>query len=188
MKLVASDVRRLARRALVLFAALGLAGALAADGWRLWRALDYNREIDRIGAPTLPPGGVAEPAASTLFVRGHASVAAGRTADALAQFQAAGRDTRYTLAAQYDIGNIHLREALALQERNELQNNPQPVELAKRHYRAALRADPSHWPSKYNLERALQLAPETAEDNTPASGHAADRAVTSLRGFTLGLP
>jgi mxaK protein len=91
------------------------------------------------------------------------------------------------VAATYNIGNLHLREALELESRGELQNQPQAAELAKRHFRAALRVDPTHWPSKYNLERVLHLAPE-AGDDTVAPGHAADRVVTSLRGFTLGLP
>lgn len=183
-----ATVGRQARRIAFVLAVLVLLGAVLADASRLLRAVRYNRALDTAATAQPPAEGDAEPPASTLFVRAHAAAQAGRTTDALAQYQAAGRDVRYTVAAQYNLGNIHLREALALQQRNELQNNPQPVELAKRHYRAALRADPAHWPSKYNLERALQLAPETAEDNAPAAGHASDRVVTSLRGFTLGLP
>ena len=38
------------------------------------------------------------------------------------------------------------------------------VELAKQSYRDALRADPSDWDARYNLERALQLAPEVDEN------------------------
>jgi mxaK protein len=178
----------LVRRLVVGGAALALLAAVAIDGSRLLRALEYNRVIDAAETAGAVDATAARPPASTLFVRAHAAAQARRPADALALYQAASRDARYTVAAQYNLGNLHLREAMALQERNELQDNPQPVELAKRHFRAALHADPSHWPSKYNLERALQLAPESPEDNTPAAGHAADRVVTSLRGFTLGLP
>lgn len=168
-------------RVVVATLALVLAAVAAAQAWRLFDAWRYNRAFDATATPRLdaPP--------STLFVRGHAAAGQGRVQEALTLYQAAARDPAYAVAAQYNIGNLHLREALALHSRGELQNNPQPAELAKRHYRAALRAEPAHWPSKYNLERVLHLAPEGG-DETIAPGHAADRAVTTLRGFTLGLP
>jgi len=175
------------RRALVTLAVLAW---LAVSAWQLaqlGRALRYNQLIDQPDAPRAD-GAVEEPA-SALFVRAQAAARSpARQQEALALYQAAARDPAYTVAAQYNLGNLHLREALALQLRNELQANPQAVELAKRHYRDALRSEPTHWPSKYNLERALQLAPETADDAPTQPGRAADRAVTSLRGFTLGLP
>lgn len=174
-------MRRRVGRAVVATLALVLAVVAAAQAWRLFSAWRYNRAFDSPVTLQLdaPP--------STLFVRGHAAAVQGRVQEALTLYQAAARDPAYGVAAQYNIGNLHLREALALQARDEAQNNPQPAELAKRHYRAALRAEPAHWPSKYNLERALHLAPEGG-DETIAPGHAADRAVTTLRGFTLGLP
>jgi mxaK protein len=176
------------RRALLATAAVALAAAAVTDGTRLVRAWRYNQAIDHAAVDTPLAEDLAGMVPSTLFVRAHAAAEAGRLQDALTLYQAAGRDAGYTVAAQYNLGNLHLREALALKLRGELQNNPQPAELAKRHYRAALRADPTHWPSKYNLERALHLAPELPDDSPVVAGHAADRAVTSLRGFTLGLP
>jgi mxaK protein len=184
---------RIARRAVFVLAALALLTAVAIDGTRLLRALRYNAALDdapawSARAASAAADGTAELPGSTLFVRAHAAASAQRTQDALVLYQAASLDPAYSLASHYNRGNLHLREALALAQRDELQRNPQPAELAKRHYRAALRIDPEHWPSKYNLERALQLAPETPDDAAAAAGHAADRAVTSLRGFTLGLP
>jgi mxaK protein len=178
----------LLRRVLSAATVLALLVAAAVDATRLVRQWRYNQALDHAAADTTPLTDTDGVPASTLFVRAHAAAAAGRTQDALALYQAAGRDAGYAVAAQYNLGNLHLRDALALKLRDELQHNPQPTELAKRHYRAALRADPSHWPSKYNLERALHLAPELPDDTTAAPGHTADRAVTSLRGFTLGLP
>lgn len=188
------SARRIAWRVGVALAALALLCTAAIDGWRLLRALRYNEALDAApawaqhAASAAAEDGTAELPASTLFVRAHAAAQAQRVQDALVLYQAAARDADYSLAAHYNLGNLHLREALALAEREELQRNPQPAELAKRHFRAALRIEPAHWPSKYNLERTLQLAPETADDGAAAAGHAADRAVTSLRGFTLGLP
>jgi mxaK protein len=187
------NVARIAWRAVVLLAALALVTSVAIDGARLVRALRYDAALDAAPAwsaraASAVDDGNTELPASTLFVRAHAAASAQRLQDALVLYQAAALDPAYALASHYNLGNLHLREALALAQRDELQRNPQPAELAKRHYRAALRIEPSHWPSKYNLERTLQLAPETPDDAAVAAGHAADRAVTSLRGFTLGLP
>ena len=38
------------------------------------------------------------------------------------------------------------------------------VELAKQSYRDLLRETPGDWDARYNLERALYLAPESEED------------------------
>ncbi len=197
--------QRLRRTAFVLACAALLALA-AIDGLRLARALRYNAALASLAAApavvaaidattttttataTEAAAGTDDAPASTLFVRAHAATRAQRSVDAMALYQAASRDPAYAVAAHYNLANLHLREALALAERDALAANPQPAELAKRHYRAALRRDPGHWASKYNLERALRLAPESADDAGAAAGHAADRAITSLRGFTLGLP
>lgn len=187
------------RRAAVLLAGAALLALAATDTLRLARALRYNAALDAApagaaasdAASSAAAGTVAgtdDAPASTLFVRAHAAALAQRSVDAMALYQAASRDPAYAVAAHYNLANLHLREALGLAERDALAANPQPAELAKRHYRAALRLDPGHWASKYNLERALRLAPESADDAGAAAGHAADRAITSLRGFTLGLP
>jgi mxaK protein len=45
------------------------------------------------------------------------------------------------------------------------------LELAKQRYRDLLRVNPLDWDARYNLERALRLAPEEAafaEDAVPA--------------------
>jgi len=34
------------------------------------------------------------------------------------------------------------------------------VELSKQRYRDLLSEEPYHWPARYNLERALRMAPE----------------------------
>jgi mxaK protein len=49
--------------------------------------------------------------------------------------------------------------------------------------------DNSDWDAKYNLERALRLAPEAEEEiEAMAAPPGAERAITTMRGFTLGLP
>ena len=62
------------------------------------------------------------------------------------------------------------------------------IELAKDTYRAVLRAEPSAWDAKYNLERALRLVPDPddSDDEDLPPPQQSERALTTMRGFTLG--
>ncbi len=64
--------------------------------------------------------------------------------------------------ALYDLGNLHLRQALRAVLGDETQSLPL-AELAKQSYRDELRRNPDDWDARYNLERALRLAPEEDE-------------------------
>jgi mxaK protein len=66
------------------------------------------------------------------------------------------------IAALYNAGNLQLREASKGGPDAAVRALPL-VELAKQSYRAALRRDPQSWDARYNLERALWLAPELEE-------------------------
>ena len=63
------------------------------------------------------------------------------------------------LIALYDLGNLHLHQAIQYGLADEAQSLPL-TELAKQSYRDLLRRDPTDWDARYNLERALRLAPE----------------------------
>lgn len=76
-------------------------------------------------------------------------------------------DLRQT--ALYDLGNLHLRQALKSDREDEAQSLPL-TELAKQSYRDALRKDPMDWDARYNLERALRVAPEEDEDSGEDTG------------------
>ena len=65
--------------------------------------------------------------------------------------------------ALYDLGNLHLRQALQAGLDDEAQSLPL-LELAKQSYRDLLRRDPDDWDARYNLERTLRLAPESDDD------------------------
>jgi mxaK protein len=67
--------------------------------------------------------------------------------------------------ALYDLGNLNLRQAVQYGLADEAQSLPL-TELAKQSYRDLLRRDPTDWDARYNLERALRLAPE--EDADPS--------------------
>ncbi len=71
--------------------------------------------------------------------------------------------------ALYDLGNLHLRQALRVGLDDEAQSLPL-VELAKQSYRDLLRRDPNDWDARYNLERTLRLAPEDDDDTDEDTG------------------
>ena len=83
---------------------------------------------------------------------------------ALKAYKAIGRDAPPPLAsaALYNAGNLQLRQALKEGPDAVVRALPL-IELAKQSYRAALRRDPGDWDTRYNLERALWLAPEVEE-------------------------
>ena len=173
---------RLAAPALLLAAALGL---LAYHGAQLWHALRVERAVRQ--PPAGPTALDAHP--SVQFAHAHAHAAAGRRQEALALYLAAAREPRLAAAAHYNSGNLHLREALALAEQGTLAAQPQAAELAKARFREALRLKPEMLPARYNLERALWLAPELPDEVPPSlPPPPAERALTTMRGFTLGLP
>jgi mxaK protein len=60
--------------------------------------------------------------------------------------------------ARYDLGNLALRQALKMGSADE--KLPAMLELAKQQYRDTLVREPANLAARYNLERALWLAPE----------------------------
>jgi mxaK protein len=98
------------------------------------------------------------------------AMALGRAGDyegALFAYKAVIQGSRADLRhlALYDLGNLHLRAALKDPLATPDQLLPL-VELAKQSYRDLLRETPDDWDARYNLERALYLAPESEEDVT----------------------
>ena len=68
--------------------------------------------------------------------------------------------------ALYDLANMYLREAAGESAQGPVRSPPM-LETAKARYRDLLRLEPGNWDARYNLERALRLAPEaqdTADD------------------------
>jgi mxaK protein len=61
----------------------------------------------------------------------------------------------------YNLANLYLRRALEYRESGADDLALPLVELAKEYYRELLRKDSLDWSSKYNLELALRVAPET---------------------------
>jgi mxaK protein len=93
-------------------------------------------------------------------------------------------------AALYDAANALMREGGRIAGTGDWVGARPLFELAKETYREALRQDSGRWDARYNLERALRLAPE--EEDVPSEplpmGGERERSVTTMRAFTLGLP
>ena len=123
------------------------------------------------------------------FAEASALAAAGQDEAALARYRSLYDDPTLGLAARYNAANLLLRQGMALRE------GPQPgsalplIELAKEGYRQVLRQEPGHASARYNLERAQRLIPEQdEEDLAGAAPENAERAATTMRGVSQGLP
>lgn len=90
--------------------------------------------------------------------------------------------------ALYNLGNLYLRDALEHRTQEAFRSLPL-VELAKQSYRDLLRVDPADWDARYNLERALRLAPEfeqeIAEEEDPPQQ---EESMSTLQGARIDLP
>lgn len=92
-------------------------------------------------------------------------------------------------AALFNVGNVHLREALKHGASNATQWLPM-IELAKQSYRNLLRQYPFDWDARYNLEHALRLAPEVEEISSTEEGPPPDseRATSTISSSMMDLP
>ncbi|MET0917568.1 MAG: hypothetical protein ABWY07_03980 [Burkholderiales bacterium] len=93
-------------------------------------------------------------------------------------------------AAAYNSGNVYFREGLAMRNADNDQQAVPLLELAKGSYRQVLKVNPGNWDARYNLERVLRQRPEPEDLDEGAldAPQQAERAVTTMRGFSLGLP
>ncbi len=112
---------------------------------------------------------------------------AGDYEGALQRYKALGRGDHGTLTADalYNTGNLHFREALKDSPDALLRLLPL-IELAKQSYRAVLRRDPQRWDARYNLERALWIAPEAEETMVETMQRDAEERVMSTLQSTRG--
>ena len=191
---------------LALGAAALLAAAAAADGLHWWRLERWNAVIAASQPGTGQPGinqpGIGQPGADqpaadqpdapapVRLARALALAADGHADAALNRYRALQDDASVGQAARYNGANLLMRQAA------EVRAGAQPgqaiplIELAKEAYREVLRRDPLHWDARYNLERAQRLLPDpdTAEAPPAELQRDAERAATTMRGFSMGLP
>jgi mxaK protein len=175
-------------RALIVVTCVAAALA-AAQAWRVQRDDALNRAI---AATPNNTSQADEPDArpELRFARAHALAGSGAADAALNAYAALHGDSALGRAARYNSANLLLRQAIAQQAREQAGQTLALIELAKEHYREVLRHDPHDWDARYNLERAQRLLPDPDGDDEapPALRRDAERAATTMRGHSPGLP
>jgi mxaK protein len=110
---------------------------------------------------------------------------------ALQTYKALVKNSRGDLkhASQYNLGNLYLRDALKRGTDQGFESLPL-IELAKQSYRDLLREKPDDWDARYNLERALRLAPEVDPGvvDEPEPPEKEENVATTLQHAKIDLP
>jgi mxaK protein len=176
------------RRVLALLTLAALAAVF--DAAVLWRAAQTNALVASGQTIADAPGQPPELRFAQAHVLAQAQAASGARESALNRYRALQGDARLGPAARFNSANLLVRQAI------EVRASAQPgqaialLELAKEYYRDVLREDPAQWDVRYNLERAQRLLPDPEEDDTGPVGQERnrERAVTTMRGYSPGLP
>ena len=182
--------RRLTRGVLVLLVLLAAAAAVALvaviDGAFTWRRHLWNETIT---AGPLPAEAGDAPK-EVQFAQAHAQAESGNDEEALHRYRSLEDDSPLGQAARYNSANLLMRQAVVVQAGTEPGKAIALIELAKEGYRNVLRNEPHHWEARYNLERAQRLLPDPEElDHAPPDVQRnAERAATTMRGYSPGLP
>jgi mxaK protein len=124
------------------------------------------------------------------FARALAFARSGESEAAIKAYKALLESERRDLrqAALYNLGNLYMRDALANGASQAFRSLPL-IELAKQRYREALRNEPSHWDARYNLSRALQLAPELEQElEEKEEPPKREQSPSTLQGARIDLP
>jgi mxaK protein len=192
-RVLKASLKRAFRIAL-LVASGATVGALVVECWQLARAQQVNRQLaqslaDRAGPPEQIASAGGDPRLWVAAARRPLSADAVAQSAALLRRAADASRGELRQVALYDLGNLYLREALKVRQSGADASALPLLELAKESYRSALLERPDLWDAKFNLELALRLAPDPDPDDTGAPQIlTGERAVTTMRAFTLGLP
>jgi mxaK protein len=180
---------QLALTALTVLCACLLAWQLL-DYWRLAR-LERQLAAARVNAARVDlPTPEARLARAQVLVRRGGAPAAEAALELYRQVEAEGGESLRRIA-RFDTANLYLRQAQQEAGRGEPARAVPLIELAKGIYRGLLKDDPSDWDLRYNLERASRMLPEDdpdAVDPIQAVPENAERAATTMRGTSMGLP
>lgn len=172
---------------MLLALALVLLGVAGQQAWRLARIHESNSLITARRATDAPPDAPAEVRfAAAAELAGHGQVQA--ALDRYRELETSP-DLQLRTDARFNSANLYFQQALAARTGADPSRSLALMELAKQSYRELLRERSDDWDARYNLERALRVAPDPeqeAEGLPPPPG--ARRAPTALRGSNLGLP
>ncbi len=184
--------RALTRAVLALLVVAVLAALV--DAVSLWRARQADALIARVVQGDVAiadaPGDLPELRLAQAVAQARSPAASAARDAALNRYRALQNHPRLGATARYNSANLLVRQAV------EVQASAQPgqaialLELAKETYRDVLRDDPAHWDARYNLERAQRLLPDP-DDEEPGpvtQERNRERAVTTMRGYSPGLP
>lgn len=96
------------------------------------------------------------------FARAYIAQNDGRLDEALAGYAAVGDsgDPRFDIAMRFNLANLFLQQAVTFEGTEKKPLMLSLIEQAKQNYREVLASDPQHWPSRYNLSRALEMLPD----------------------------
>lgn len=180
------NLRRLTRWALALAALLLVAVLL--DAALLWRDVQRNALIAAGTPPTDSP--VPELRFARAYALAHSPAASAAGDAAQNAYRSLQADPTLGAAARFNSANLLLRQAVEVRAGEQPAQAMPLIELAKEQYRELLRQDPQHWDARYNLERAQRLLPDPQDsDLEPAAApRDRERAATTMRAQTLGLP
>ncbi|MCL1962620.1 MAG: hypothetical protein FWG56_12820 [Desulfovibrionaceae bacterium] len=166
---------------------LCLAGVALERGGRLRQTLKLNAEIARMAATAVDKDTEPAPvsAAREVQLARALSLSRGGFYDAaLKGYAGLIRSGERDLLAQqalFNLGNMYLRQGMA-QGAEAL-----PLfELGKQRLRDLLRVAPQDWDARYNLERALRLAPETQEVFSAEQQQSVEKRNVRVPGFVAG--
>jgi mxaK protein len=178
--------RRRAIRWIVIVLAL-LAALALHDLWRLRQATHVNALITS-GTP--PRADDASAPRELRFAQAHAHASSGNSEAALNRYGALHGNDAIGRAARYNGANLLLRQAIELRAGDAPGQALALIELAKENYRQVLRNAPDEWDARYNLERAQRLVPEPeqGDEELPELKRNAERAATTMRAYSPGLP
>lgn len=171
----------------IVVALLVLAVLALHDGWQLHRIARWN---NLIAAGTPPQADEPGAPRELRFAQAHARAASGAGEAALNRYAALHAADALGRAARYNSANLLLRQAIELRASTEPGQSLALIELAKENYRQVLRDDPEDWDARYNLERAQRLLPEpdALDEAPPELNRNAERAATTMRAYSPGLP
>lgn len=180
--------RRRTRAVIVLLAVVLAAAAWDLAGLRRDRAWNASIADGELPAEDIPR--LAELPEPLRFTHAQALARRGERDAALKLYRALQADTPLGQRARYNAANLLMQQAIEVRAGQQPGQAVPLIELAKEIYREVLRLDQHAWDARYNLERAQRLLPDPEDEDTEPGGapEAAERAATTMRGVSQGLP